>query len=104
MVVMSRAALKEGALRFEGWELQKGFAGTTTHDCASVLPIFDNDQDMAALAARVSPVLEKDPTLPGFFLAGHGLYAFGRSVAEAKRHVEVVEALLVQLQLWRSLS
>ena len=27
-------------------------------------------------------------TAPGFLIAGHGLYAWGRDVAEARRHVE----------------
>lgn len=102
-VVLSRAYLDEGAIRLEGWELQKGLLGVTTHDVEVRVPIFPNAQDMVVLARSIEPILLSQPDLQAFLLAGHGLYAFGRSVAEAKRHVEVVEALLEQLYLWRTL-
>jgi methylthioribulose-1-phosphate dehydratase len=50
------------------------------------------------------PALTARPDLRAFLLAGHGLYAFGASVAEAKRHVEVVETLLEHERLWRMMS
>lgn len=103
-VVMSRAMLKEGVVRLEGWELQKGLQGQTTHEAEVAIPIFDNAQDMIELVDRIEPRLSGDAHLVAFLLAGHGLYAFGRSVSEAKRHVEVVEALLEHHRLWRTLS
>ena len=30
---------------------------------------------------------------PGFLIAGHGLYAWGRNIDEARRHVEGLEFL-----------
>lgn len=102
-VVASRAHLAQGEVRFSGWELQKGLAGQTTHEAEVRVPIFDNAQDIPALAEAIEPVLRDRPHLTAFLLAGHGLYAFGRSVAEAKRHVEVVETLLHHEHLWRAL-
>ena len=32
--------------------------------------------------------------VPGFLIRGHGLYAWGRDIAEARRHVEGLEFLL----------
>ena len=32
--------------------------------------------------------------VPGFLLAGHGLYAWGATAADARRHVEALEFLL----------
>ncbi|MEO1231213.1 MAG: methylthioribulose 1-phosphate dehydratase [Myxococcota bacterium] len=103
-VVFSRLLEEAGEVTFEGWELQKGLRGETTHESRVRIPIFSNRQDIPALAAEIEPVLKAKPGLQAFLLAGHGLYAFGRDVAEAKRHIEVVEALLEQTELWRKLS
>ena len=57
-------------------------------------PRFRNDQDTAALAAAVEARLGRDAAVPGFLLAGHGLYAWGATAADARRHVEGLEFLL----------
>ena len=36
---------------------------------------------------------EKNFNIYGFLLAGHGLYTWGKTIAEAKRHIEVLEFL-----------
>ncbi|MGQ9866475.1 MAG: methylthioribulose 1-phosphate dehydratase [Pseudanabaenaceae cyanobacterium] len=90
--VLSRAHAATGYLRFEGYEMLKGLAGVTTHNTTVDLPIWPNSQDMVALAATVTPHLPQAPW--GFLLAGHGLYAWGATVFEARRHVEVWEFLL----------
>ena len=58
------------------------------------LPITENDQDMPRLAARVGQMLSSHPDAHGFLIAGHGLYTWGRSIADAERHVEIMEFLL----------
>ncbi len=90
--VLSRVHEAAGFLRFEGYEMLKGLAGIRTHETTVDLPIWPNSQDMVALAATVTPHLPQAPW--GLLLAGHGLYAWGRTVAEARRHVEVWEFLL----------
>lgn len=90
--VLSRAHVAAGYLRFEGYEMLKGLAGVTTHATTVDLPIWPNSQDMDTLAATVTPHLAQAPW--GFLLAGHGLYAWGKTVWEARRHVEVWEFLL----------
>lgn len=92
--VYSRAYGREPAVSIGGFELLKGIAGVSTHDTTIQLPVFDNSQDMAALSAHIRGRLAEFPGVPGFLLAGHGLYAWGSSIAEAKRHVEVFEFLL----------
>ena len=95
--VLSRRAAAEGRVRLAGWELQKALAGVTTHEAVVDVPVFDNDQDTEALAARVEArfaVAAPDAvTAPGYLLAGHGLYAWGRTAAEAARHLEALETL-----------
>ncbi len=83
------------ALTVSGYEMQKAIRGVTTHETALTLPIFENDQDLDALAERIASLhAESGFPVPGFLIAGHGLYAWGRDVAEARRHVEGFEFLL----------
>ena len=101
--VVSLRALERGEVRFSGLEVLKGLAGYETHEDEAVLPVFENSQDMSALAECVRQKLLVAPRIWGFLLAGHGLYAWGRSVSEARRHAESYEFLLqcwVQLQGW----
>jgi methylthioribulose-1-phosphate dehydratase len=49
---------------------------------------------MAALGPQVLARLGGAPAIPGYLLAGHGLYAWGRTPAEARRHLEALEVLL----------
>jgi methylthioribulose-1-phosphate dehydratase len=50
-----------------------------------------NNQNIEELSQTVRPHLSK--TIPGILVAGHGLYAWGDSLAEAQRHVEILEFL-----------
>ena len=72
----------------------KALAGIATHETRVALPVFANDQDIPALAARLMPMLPDGPGQVGYLLAGHGLYAWGRDPAEARRHVEAIDFLL----------
>ncbi len=91
--VASRLFAPQGSVRFEGYELQKAFHGNTTHESAMDVPVFPNTQDMPELAARVDAALDAGP-LWGYLIDGHGLYAWGRDMAEARRHLEAFEFLL----------
>jgi len=84
----------EPSVTIEGFELLKGIAGIDSHETSLQLPIFANSQDMPRLSAEIREGLTKYPGVPGFLLVGHGLYAWGSSIAEAKRHIEVFEFLL----------
>jgi methylthioribulose-1-phosphate dehydratase len=84
----------EGAeVRLEGWEMLKALAGVSTHEHVEIVPVVDNDQDTRRLAARAGERLDRLPGAHAYLIAGHGLYTWGRSVAEARRHVEALEAL-----------
>lgn len=91
--VASRLFAAQGHVRLEGYELLKAFHGNTTHDAAIDLPVLPNTQDMPALAARVEALLDTQ-CLWGYLIDGHGLYAWGRDMAEARRHLEAFEFLL----------
>ena len=91
--IASRLWGKQGHIRLEGYELLKALHGNTTHELAIELPVFANTQDMNVLAAQVEAALDAGP-LWGYLIDGHGLYAWGRDMAEARRHLEAFEFLL----------
>lgn len=84
---------KDGKVRIEGLELLKAFNGIKTHETHLDVPIFPNDQDMDALAARVEVRLKAEGLGFGFLLAGHGIYAWGRDATEAIRHLDAFDYL-----------
>jgi methylthioribulose-1-phosphate dehydratase len=85
---------------FRGIEMQKAFAGTTTHDCTRRLPVVENSQDMGVLAEAT--LAARDADVPAVLVRGHGVYAWGRTPAEAARHLETVEWLCRLLLLSRA--
>ena len=91
--VASRLYAGQGHVRLEGYELLTAFAGNDTHEAAIDVPVFANTQDMHTLAAQVDALLDRQ-RLWGYLIDGHGLYAWGRDMAQARRHLEAFEFLL----------
>ena len=91
--VASRLYLGPGYLRLEGYELLKAFVGNDTHDTHVDLPVLPNTQDMHTLAAQVDALLDRQ-CMWGYLIDGHGLYTWGRDMAEARRHLDAFEFLL----------
>jgi methylthioribulose-1-phosphate dehydratase len=87
-------------LHLSDLEMLKGLAGVGTHQTMVKVPVLANDQDLARLSKVASPHLEQAPH--GLLIAGHGLYAWGKDLGEAKRHLEIHEFLLEQH--WRQLQ
>lgn len=92
--VASRVFADAGRVRFTGWELQKAIDGIASHADVLELPVFPNTQHMPELAAHVDAWLDAGKPLTGYLIAGHGMYAFGRDMAEARRHLEAYDFLL----------
>lgn len=92
--VLSRIDAKVGFVELHGFEMNKSLRGHTTHEGSIRLPIFANDQDTGRLAEHIEAQLAPDPPVPGYLLAGHGLYAWGATMIDAQRHLEGLEFLL----------
>jgi len=92
--VLSRMHLADGVIAMAGFEMQKALQGVTTHLGEVALPIFANAQDTDELAARIEARLGAAPAVPAYLLAGHGLYAWGQTMSDARRHLEGIEFLL----------
>ncbi len=80
-------------LTIEGFEMLKGLDGVTTHQHREWIPIVPNDQDTTRMAAGVGRILAERPDVHAFLIRRHGLYTWGRTLAEAERHVEILEFL-----------
>jgi methylthioribulose-1-phosphate dehydratase len=89
--VLSR--INEGQLVFEDYELLKAFSGVSTHETGIIVPIFPNDQDIPRLSTEVEAYMDSHPPIHGYLIAGHGLYTWGQTMAEALRHIEAFEFL-----------
>lgn len=90
--VLSRIE-KGPALQLQGYEMQKSLSGQRSHLDSVAIALFDNDQDIAALAARIETYAQTHPLRYGFLLRGHGLTCWGKDVQEARRHLEGLEFL-----------
>jgi methylthioribulose-1-phosphate dehydratase len=90
--ILSDAATEDG-LAIEGYEMLKGLDGVGTHEHQEWLPILDNTQDWDAAVPRVEAILTEYPDAHGFLIRRHGLYTWGRDLAGARRHVEILEFL-----------
>ncbi|HEX5083922.1 MAG TPA: methylthioribulose 1-phosphate dehydratase [Blastocatellia bacterium] len=91
---LSALLVNESGIEISGFEMLKGLAGVRTHEHREWLPILDNSQNMDELARELKEILQQRPNAHGFLLRGHGLYTWGKSVDEARRHVEIFEFLL----------
>ncbi|MGY1531279.1 methylthioribulose 1-phosphate dehydratase [Luteimonas sp. A649] len=99
--IASRLFAGSGHVRLEGYELLKAFRGNATHETAIDVPVLPNSQDMPTLAAQVDALLDRGP-MWGYLINGHGLYAWGRDMGEARRHLDAFEFLLdCELELRR---
>jgi methylthioribulose-1-phosphate dehydratase len=92
--VASRLYASDGVVRLQGWELQKAITGYTTHDSVLEIPVFPNTQHMPELVARVEAWLDSGKPLHAYLIDGHGIYTWGRDMAQTHRHLEALEFLL----------
>ena len=97
--LLSQWACGQGRLELSGLEMLKGLDGIKTHDCSVDVPVLANNQNLTELSAQANPLLSDAPH--GLLIAGHGLYAWGRNLGSAMRHLEILEFLLEQR--WRQL-
>jgi methylthioribulose-1-phosphate dehydratase len=91
--LLSESEGDAGGLALSSYEMLKGLAGVATHEHREWVPIVENTQDYGRMARDVKAALAGNPEAHGLLLRGHGLYAWGRDLEEAQRHVEALEFL-----------
>jgi methylthioribose-1-phosphate isomerase len=78
------------SLRFTGYELIKGLQPTETVD----IPVFSNHADVPRIGADIERHLIEHPDAPPvLFIAGHGITAWGATLAQARDRAECLEAM-----------
>ena len=87
--LVSRRFESQGVVVFEGFEFVKAL-GFWDEGATVGVPIVPNHASIPALADAVAASIGKAPVA---LVAGHGLYAWGDSVAAAQRHAEATEFL-----------
>jgi methylthioribulose-1-phosphate dehydratase len=92
--ILSDLHASAGGVTIERYEMLKGLQGVKTHEHSEWLPIIENSQDMLALADVVGRMLNEHKAAHGFLVLRHGLYTWGDTLEQAKRHVEILEFLL----------
>jgi methylthioribulose-1-phosphate dehydratase len=85
----------QGGFEVSGYEMLKGLEGIATHETTAWVEIFENTQNIAALAEQVRERMNDaaDPLQYGYLIRRHGLYTWGRDLDEARRHIEIFEFL-----------
>lgn len=86
--------LPDTGFTLTGFEMLKGLEGIDTHEARVFVPVLANTQDMRELSDEVRRLLVDRPGIQGFVIAGHGLYTWGKTLEQARRHVEIFEFLL----------
>jgi methylthioribulose-1-phosphate dehydratase len=99
VVVLTRHLPRACELVLEGYEMLKAFPGVTTHEVSVRVPIFENSQDIAALARAVDADARQRASsgrtqVPMYLIRGHGAYGWGKDLEEAERVIEALEHLL----------
>ncbi len=82
------------SLSLEGYELLKALDGYTTHESRLVIPVFDNTQDIAALAEQVDAAMAQGDASHAYLIRGHGLYTWAEDLPTCYRQLEALEVLL----------
>jgi methylthioribulose-1-phosphate dehydratase len=80
------------SVSFGDLELLKGLSGITTHEIQVAVPIFANDQNMERLSENIRRALG-GAAARALLIVGHGVYTWGETLADARRHLEVFEYL-----------
>lgn len=81
-------------LVLSGYELLKALDGVTSHDTELVIPIFDNTQNIDALARHVDAAMADGRICYAYLIRGHGIYTWAKDMATCFRQIEALEVLL----------
>ncbi|MDX1495921.1 MAG: methylthioribulose 1-phosphate dehydratase [Salinisphaeraceae bacterium] len=82
------------AMQLQGYELQKLFTGFEDPQQPLTLPVFANEQNIAALASEIDAYMDENGTGQAYLIAGHGLYAWGETIKQARYRIEALEFML----------
>jgi len=88
--LLSEIFWEQGSILIEGVEIIKAFH-IWDEDASIRIPILPNYANIERIAEMIAHTIQ--PRIPGIVLCKHGIYAWGDSVFEAKKHLEAFEFL-----------
>lgn len=91
--VLTRLVNPDKTLVTDGYEIHKALPGIKTHNSQVKIPIFENNQNIAALSTEIVAYLKEHPEVSGFLIRSHGFYTWGKDMNEVKIRVEAYEHL-----------
>jgi methylthioribulose-1-phosphate dehydratase len=99
VVTLTRHRPGASEVVLKGYEMLKAFPGITTHEVTVGVPVFENSQDITALAREMAEETGKRSRsgaiqVPAYLIRGHGAYGWGKDLEEAERVIEGLEHLL----------
>jgi methylthioribulose-1-phosphate dehydratase len=94
----------QDSVNLSNYELLKAFPGIDTHETEVTIPIFANDQQIPRLASAVDQYIKTHGDIVAYLIAGHGFYAWGKTVEQALNCVEALEFLFSCELLKRRIS
>jgi methylthioribulose-1-phosphate dehydratase len=81
------------SIRFENYEVVKAFSAYPSHEEVLTLPVFENNQNIPALAAEVAQWLATADRPVAYVIRGHGVYTWAPDMQSCYRHIEALEFL-----------
>lgn len=81
-------------LTVRGYGIQEALIGNGAHDEDTTLWLTDNHQDMSVIADALAKRWQISPLQWGLLVRGHGIYAWGETLHEARQHIEAIDFLL----------
>lgn len=91
--LVSMRFVDNSRVEITGYELLKALSDVSSHAHRESVPIIPNSQNYDTLALELEKALAENPLAHGVLLSGHGLYTWGKTVADVRRHVEALEFL-----------
>lgn len=91
--LLSEYYAARGKIMLSGYEMLKGLEGIQSHEATVTIPVVPNSQDMKVLSQSIRPYLSDTVRSYGFLVVGHGLYTWGDTLFQARRHLEILEFL-----------
>lgn len=77
---------------FKDLEMLKGW-GLHGESVSARLPVFKNHANVATIAAETEAHFARPREVPALLIEGHGITAWGATIQDARRHLEVTEFL-----------
>jgi methylthioribulose-1-phosphate dehydratase len=91
--MLSDAYAPDGGFEISGYEMLKGLSGVTSHEHHEWVPIWRTTRTWIGWPDASARRWSSDPDAHAILLRRHGLYTWGDTLADASRHVEILEFL-----------